>query len=781
VKPGTLAVIRILAATSVRRYWNRVGAMFRKRKQGRDATARKGGRSTVVLAIAGLLFLSQAFFLSYQFTLTVSQAVEKRDGVEKAPKKDSTALPEGVDIPEPLPWGARAWPATAPPDAAVRCYALMLTLLVLALVFIGIGTGQAELSQVGWSMEWLFGFPVPARTLLVAKAGEYALTAVFAWLTLFPLTSVMLWNGGWGVWGAFGGAAVTFLAASAIGSVRVLVETFLRKRFALTTVKNVQATCTLAGMLLFFVAIAFVMRSVHTEFLLAVSDAVGTALLLGPAGAAVGALLHPAFGALFVVWIACIGFACLRAAERLVSTGLLSAGGPYQGTRAAARPSRPIGGILSKDFRLLLRDRNLLVQTLVVPLLIVGFQFVINPSFGAASEPRLVAALAYGIAAYVVAFGGLRVLVSEQNALWLLYSLPPRLDRMLRKKAVVWGVVGACYALAVLAYRWRPEPGMEVEQWISPLFAVGGVFLCAFLAGAMGTMGFDPFERELSHKISNEWSMLYMGVAGIFGLGLARGDLWNLLQVFTLTLFLVYALWNRVQRRVPYLLDPTALPERRVEIADGLIAAFLFLFVQVLAFAAARAGGTGPALAIALSFGVAGVVTVLLSSYALWRFGVRGLVEDLGIRVPRPGPVALGVAAGGALGAMALLYLRVFDEDYFFRQAMENVAGLDATARWLLVGTMVVLAPLLEEFLYRGLLFRGFCRGMRVPYAVLGSALIFALLHPAASFPPVFALGAVAAWLLHWTGVLWAPIAAHMTYNAVVVYAQWSPSLFGAS
>jgi len=109
-----------------------------------------------------------------------------------------------------------------------------------------------------------------------------------------------------------------------------------------------------------------------------------------------------------------------------------------------------------------------------------------------------------------------------------------------------------------------------------------------------------------------------------------------------------------------------------------------------------------------------------------------------------------------------------------YRRALEAAGALDVSSRILLAFVAVVMAPFLEEFVFRGLLFRGLTRSMRLPFAIFGSALVFAIIHPAPSFPPVFALGAACALLLQRTGALWAPIAAHVAYNALVIFAQFT-------
>ena len=82
--------------------------------------------------------------------------------------------------------------------------------------------------------------------------------------------------------------------------------------------------------------------------------------------------------------------------------------------------------------------------------------------------------------------------------------------------------------------------------------------------------------------------------------------------------------------------------------------------------------------------------------------------------------------------------------------------------------TAVVLAPLAEEALFRGVLYTtlkqlGFPRG-----ALFGNAALFAIIHfNLAALLPLFLLALVFTWLYERTGNLLAPIVAHMVFNAV--------------
>ncbi len=82
----------------------------------------------------------------------------------------------------------------------------------------------------------------------------------------------------------------------------------------------------------------------------------------------------------------------------------------------------------------------------------------------------------------------------------------------------------------------------------------------------------------------------------------------------------------------------------------------------------------------------------------------------------------------------------------------------------------VVAAPLFEEYLFRGLVYKGMRRSMKPALAMVASAAIFAIVHPPAGFLPVFGLGIATAIAFERTGLLLAPILAHVVYNAAVVF-----------
>ena len=82
----------------------------------------------------------------------------------------------------------------------------------------------------------------------------------------------------------------------------------------------------------------------------------------------------------------------------------------------------------------------------------------------------------------------------------------------------------------------------------------------------------------------------------------------------------------------------------------------------------------------------------------------------------------------------------------------------------------MVAAPICEEYLFRGLLFRGLRRSTSLPVAVLASAMVFMLVHPPFSWAPVFVLGVATALATEGSGAMYAGIVIHLTYNAFILW-----------
>lgn len=215
-------------------------------------------------------------------------------------------------------------------------------------------------------------------------------------------------------------------------------------------------------------------------------------------------------------------------------------------------------------------------------------------------------------------------------------------------------------------------------------------------------------------------------------------------------------------------------------VVDGFVAVLWLILAQLVVALPAvvigaidpEEGGPGLLMVVIVSqaVGLAGALTWLVLRQRLsWRL--------LGPARPRPRHVLIGVGIGvvGFVGVniviLSLLPL-VGPVDPPEQQLLEEVTvgGLTTV---LAVFAAVVMAPVLEEVVFRGMLFQALKRRAGLWPAAILSGLLFAAVHVEITQPlfslGLLGLGVVFALGLHRTGSLIVPIVGHAAFNLVVV------------
>lgn len=134
-----------------------------------------------------------------------------------------------------------------------------------------------------------------------------------------------------------------------------------------------------------------------------------------------------------------------------------------------------------------------------------------------------------------------------------------------------------------------------------------------------------------------------------------------------------------------------------------------------------------------------------------------GVLIGLGLAIP----AWIGATLISALVALVLQALGLAPGPELVDEVVNRG---DPTA--LLIG-FVVVAPIAEELFFRGVVFNAWERERGTRVAVYGSALLFAAIHGAVPFVPVFFLGVVLAHLYRVTRSLPATMAVHAGFNAI--------------
>lgn len=198
------------------------------------------------------------------------------------------------------------------------------------------------------------------------------------------------------------------------------------------------------------------------------------------------------------------------------------------------------------------------------------------------------------------------------------------------------------------------------------------------------------------------------------------------------------------------------------------------LVAVVAAFAGYEPEGTS-----GLAIGIAASVGGFLLALAWLRLRRRLTWRLLG--PVRPGAMTLAIGLAVGFGGTLLAYLlnaallAAFGADEPVDQQVLQDALAGGLSLVLAVLLAVVAAPVIEEVLFRGLLFQSLRRRLGLWPAALLSSAVFTVVHVEVivsqpiALAGLFALGVVFAWACHRFGSVVVPIVAHAVFNGTSV------------
>jgi len=377
----------------------------------------------------------------------------------------------------------------------------------------------------------------------------------------------------------FGVVALIYITLIA-GALITILEVAMRKYMSLSRLKSFQALFTVLGtgsLLIFYASSnstlidSFLVRQARSLPIWVAWNPFCLPLMVALSGVnplqAQWRLLGLMTLALMVVcWLALAG------SEWLTRDGLVKAGGPYQGARKARAKSSPrlwLRGIPAHEMLLLARDRNLLVQVLIVPLMVPAYYLLVNTHMVSAVSGnfRHAAMLAFAVGAYSFLNSAIPVLSREDKTLWYLCSFPQSLSSILAKKAAVWAVLGMAYggvALVVITYFSHHLHG---QAWTDVLVALYGIGLYAFIGSGIGILATNILETVKQARFRTDMIYLYMVLAAVYANAIYSPSVWAKIAQIVLSTMLAVALCQKVKDLTPYILDPVERPPREVSLA----------------------------------------------------------------------------------------------------------------------------------------------------------------------------------------------------------------------
>lgn len=663
------------------------------------------------------------------------------------------------------------------PAAVPSLATLNLAALMFACVLINLGAGVIGIKSPESENTWLLTLPISSSTLYYAKLGQLALGNLLVWSVVFPYLTVLSLRAGLGAWsllvGVFGCMALSALAAALQLCWDALTHRWLPG--------PVRRAALFFGV---FVAVALVtgvsalgvQPMIADETLHAVAD-FANALYL-PLFASV---VHVVRGGLSVdtAWswfatVAYVGAALLLGNlvyDRAVRGCWWTSATTVPRRRAPSDLSAPIG-LFGKELRWALREPAFF-STLGIPLgVAIGTHLLL---WLVATQPLTAPArmaTAFMIGALFADFMTKALIASDARAAWLRWTFPESYGPLIAKKVSVSVGVAVSFMFASLLAQKR---SFESTVVLSLLYGTLGLAACATTVAASSLASGIPDGRS-GWKQTLRVQGMAMLVTLLSLSAVVEPTRWAALSATVLSLAIALAAALDLRERVPFLLDPVASPPARIRAMDGVAALTVLLLLQdaCLSFLARRVDvSTGARLVLVGVVCAAIVIAGALLAQA--RRGVPALRAALGLVLPRASKTLVAALASGLFAAVVaiavLSLLRRFDllGDSLRTSGIHLLVGEGPDAPLWRAIAMLLIAPLSEEFVFRGLIFGGLRRQLGPRAAILASSLLFAALHTPQAALPVFLMGACAALAYQRSDSLLAAIVVHVVYNAALL------------
>ena len=436
--------------------------------------------------------------------------------------------------------------------------------------------------------------------------------------------------------------------------------------------------------------------------------------------------------------------------------------------------------LFKKELLWFKRDRGAVIQVILIPVSMAAFQLF---NYRMALEHVLDAwhwlcgaAVLFGT--YFLFILGPRSLVSEGPALWIAWTWPRGMEELLKAKAKLWSMLASGLVFLVLLIAIVLFPA---DWWRVGLVGVGWFLFSHSLAQKAVTLVTKPSDSGEAEPIprGRQWAAS-LGTF-TFSIGVLTQQ-WSLAVVGVVYSWITAAaMWQNFRARLPFLYDPWSerLP-RPPTLMHAMVAisAMLEVMAVVIGLMVIATGPEQRETGQAIGYAVTALITWIVMNNWLGARGVpaRQVWTWHENDVPMPSylkGLAKGALGGLALAGLAMLYLKAlmwFPDLAEPMLKMEEHLVAHPAQRWWLGFTAVICAPLAEEYLFRGLLYRALDREWGGWRAVLASAGFFAIYHPVTSWLPVAAVGVACALLFKQYRRLWPCVVLHTVYNAVVVF-----------
>jgi ABC-2 type transport system permease protein len=666
--------------------------------------------------------------------------------------------------------------------AALKTLGLFFLLVNLAATCLALGLMNKSLANDGPDLIWLFQFPVSRPVLFVAKLLEYAFDNPIILIVNLVLSTVFLMECGC----AFAQATclatlLALTAALSAGAVRLAAEVWMLDRCSRKSRSAIISLTAVTGSAVMMFLLGCANSQPVMNSLSAASHLIPDGLLWSPFSLGFGPQIGR--GLTMLSWLPPLGMSAILCGGAIWLATTLTSRGLACRNSTAPRHSEPsrnaVGaamfrGVVLKELLQMRRRPGYVIQILVTPVIILamlyaqGFQAATHFLTGSAGS---VCAAIFAGTIYLLSIAASQTLAGELKTLWFLQCQPRSLADSIRTKARVWGAIGTGLAIAITAgaatVRWADRwdvlvrvPAMAASTWLLAEVVFGSLALGATIVS----------EQRIRFRSTAMFLPLLIGADA--AKAIYDGSPWQQIIYVAWLLALRVALRQKQLAELGWLSEPVESPPKKLDVLHGLIAVLGFLSIRDFLAPCLASAGLDPTAAITGAY----CGSSLLVSAVCWSWLRRNRLSILPTARPTSvwRPLVAGLLAACCVAIACVPVMREFATSAGSALVIWNsTSGMANYPTLFLVGMVVIVAPLFEEWIFRGMLYQSLRRSTGIAASVALTTLLFAAIHPLISCIGVVPLGITTAIVAERTKRLWPSIAIHMAYNAVVV-AMWN-------
>ncbi len=419
-------------------------------------------------------------------------------------------------------------------------------------------------------------------------------------------------------------------------------------------------------------------------------------------------------------------------------------------------------GIWGKEILLLVREKRLWFS-LLLPVFMIAINHFVNGIEITTTKDVILQGFLVGL---WVPLSAIPVLaIKEKGSMWLTFTFPKTLSQQLFQKMLFWSIIAAIVSLStIVGYLIIFEVTFSLLYKI--MFVPVFIFCISsiFYGLRLGNLDYQPSLGNDSLKKTGLGMMYLLIGSGYFAI--YSDDVLQTFVTLFLFVFLAATLWQKYSIQFPHLLDDGFKPRLEIALEHGIMAVIAFFVLQsVIVFALIDLNLSK--FPIVIGFGIAGFIVYAISAFYFWYNKAKDTAKIFGFQKPK----SWFLAAKQTLffAGLALIVRLMYQPVINYLQALVDETAVSVGEFTEYAMGAIFLAPIFEEIIFRGMVYGGLRKDRGILVSVLLSALLFTIVHPTISWPPVFALGVCCAYAYERTESLLSPILIHFLFNVVAI------------